>query len=267
MTRKTSTLWSRTLSGIALMIAVTLVGCNEPDAPTASSPSETTEALDGENAETLTEPSLVAETPEPSASSESEAVSSDSEDAGDSRLPNTTVSEQGLGVATLGMTLGDLKEALPDFEFVAESPFIVDFDAVAVRQGEETFFYILHLADSPLADSDRIQGLITDHPIFRTAEDVGVGTPLNAAEIPYGKAVLSYNTGNESREYVRLENHPATNISFGTQKQVIAQDESSSGLAGIYDTTTSQYNETDVYQAEAAIEAILIVCLSASCSE
>lgn len=266
MIQKTAILWPRPLSRLAIVAAVAatlLGGCNETEPPTASSdpvtPTPVPEAI-----EPVPEDTTVAtppDTPTPDDSNQNDPPS------GNVGLTNKTVSEQGLGVAQLGMALEDLKTALPDLDFIPQSPFIVDFDAIAVRQGEETLFYILHLAGNPLTDEDPIQGLVTDHPMFRTAEDVGVGTPINAAEVPYGKAVLSYNTGNESREYVRFENHPAPNISFGTQKKVVSEDDPSSGLAGIYATPTPQYNETDEYQPDAAIEAILIVCLSATCSE
>lgn len=262
MIQKTFTVWPRVLSCIAILATTTLAGCNEPDPPTASS-SPTTSGAISEAVEEGIDDTIIGPSELPTTAPSTQAASS----SAGSILSNTIVSEQGLGVAQLGMTLADLKQALPDLEFSPQSPFIVDFDAIAVRKGEETLFYILHLAGSPLTDSDRIRGLITDHPMFKTAEDVGVGTPIHAAEVPYGKAVLSYNTDNESREYVRFENHPASNISFGTQKNVIDQDGSSLGLEGIYDTQASQYNETDLYQADATIEAILIICLSATCSE
>ena len=254
---------SSILSCVALTTALTLAGCNAPDSAAESSTPSATEAATETTVNTPDE-SAVAETPTDSVGEPSAAEEASQDDV---LIPNTTVSEQGLGVAQLGMTLGELKQALPDLEFIEQSPFIVDFDAIAVRHQEETLFYILHLAGSPLEDSDRIQGLLTDHSMFKTTEDVGVGTPIHAAEVPYGKAILSYNTGNESREYVRFENHPATNISFGTQKHVISQDSASLAPAGIYETSSNQYNETDLYQADAAIEAILIVCLSAACSQ
>ncbi|MEM9216907.1 MAG: hypothetical protein AAGD25_21480 [Cyanobacteria bacterium P01_F01_bin.150] len=265
MIQTSSTLWSRILSCIAIITAAAiLTGCNETESPTASSPPAVSETVTDGKEEKIDE-SPVAIAPEGPLA---ETLAQDAEPLEGANLTNTTVSETGLGIARLGMTLGELKQALPDLEFSSQSPFIVDFDAIAVRQEQEVLFYILHLAGSPLADNDPIQGLLTDHPMFKTSDDVGVGTPLHAAEIPYGKAVLSYNTGNESREYVRFENHPATNISFGTQKHILSQNNaSSSALAGIYDTPTPQYNETDVYQADAAIEAILIICLSATCSE
>ncbi|NEP46199.1 MAG: hypothetical protein F6K35_46195 [Okeania sp. SIO2H7] len=251
------------------MATIAIAGCNEPDTPVSTTTSDggTETVVDSQpNEETIAaapEPTPE-EAEKPQTESETETETEPEEDM---VLSDTTVTEQGLGVAKLGMTLDELKQALPNLEFTPQAPFIVDFDAIAVQNQGETLFYILHLAGSPLGSGDRIQGLLTNHPLFKTPEDVGVGTPVHAAEVPYGKAILSYNTGNESREYVRFENHPATNISFGTQANVVDQNSPSSPLAGIYETPSNQYNETDVYQVDAAIEAILIVCLSAACSQ
>lgn len=256
----------RLLSGVSLSLALILTGCNEPNAATETSVPAVPETVSAEepNAVISAEEEAVAVTPEESLEDGAEPVVAADEN---SVLADVTVSEKGLGIARLGMTLGELRDALPELEFTTESPFIVDFDAIAVRDEGEALFYILHLAGSPLNDDAPIQGLLTDNPMFKTAESVGVGTPISAAEITYGKAVLSYNTGNESREYVRFEDHPATNISFGTQGNVLSQPDASSTLSGIYDEQSAQYNETEVYHAEAAIEAILVVCLSAACSE
>ena len=265
MIQKTSAFFSSSaLSCVALIATIAIAGCNEPDPSGEASAPSTADVVTETAVDSVDD--TVAATPEaPAAEPEKPEATTDT--AEDVILPDTIVSEQGLGIAQLGMTLDELKQALPNLKFTPQSPFIVDFDAIAVQHQEETLFYILHLAGSPLGGDDRIQGLLTNHPIFKTTEDVGVGTPVHAAEVPYGKAVLSYNTGNESREYVRFENHPATNISFGTQANVVDQNSPSSPLAGIYETPSNQYNETDVYAVDAAIEAILIVCLSAACSQ
>ena len=272
MTQKTSAFFSSSvLSSIALTATILLAGCNAPDtvadSPADSSVSNASDVVTETSADPTSDEEIVAATPVPPTVETPNLEEAEIKDETVLDILDTTVSEQGLGTAQLGMTLDELKQALPDLEFAPQSPFIVDFDAIAVRHQDETLFYILHLAGSPLAGDDRIQGLLTDHPMFKTSEDVGVGTPVHAAEVPYGKAILSYNTGNESREYVRFENHPATNISFGTQANVVAQNGSSLDLAGIYETPSNQYNETDLYQADASIEAVLIVCLSAVCSQ
>lgn len=170
------------------------------------------------------------------------------------------ISPSGIGTAQLGMTLGELKATLGETaEFTVESPFMVDFDAIAVRQNEEVQYYILYLAGETLADEDVIQGVFTDNPTFQTADGVGPGTPIGEAEAAYGEALLSYNTQNESREYVRFANQPARNISFAT-------GDASAEPAGIYPSVTGEYNETTEFYDDATIQSVLVICLSEDCA-
>ncbi|MBD3884785.1 hypothetical protein IFO70_23910 [Phormidium tenue FACHB-886] len=158
------------------------------------------------------------------------------------------------------MTLAELKQTLgADATFTVKSPFIVDFDAIAVQQDGEVQYYILYLAGQNFTDQDVIQGLFTDNPKFRTAENVGVGTSLQTAEQAYGKATLSYNTQNESREYARFERQPASNLSFATGN-------GNTQPAGIYPSPTSEYNETQTFKPDATIKSVLLVCLTDDCA-
>lgn len=173
---------------------------------------------------------------------------------------STLISATGIGPAQLGMTLGDLKQILgAETEFTVESPFIVDFDAIAVRQGEETLFYILSLPGTPPTDADPIEGLYTDNPKFRTEADVGPGTSLQAATQAYGPVTLSYNTQNESREYARFARQPSTNISFATGN-------GNQDAAGVYASPTQEYNETSEFRDDATIQSVLVVCLTEGCT-
>lgn len=172
----------------------------------------------------------------------------------------TSISATGIGDARLGMTLGELRQKLgTTAEFVVQSPFMVDFDAIAVRYSGQVQYYILHLSGKPLGDRDTVQGLLTRNPIYKTAEGVGAGTPLTQAEAAYGKATLSYNTQNESREYARFERQPAPNISFATGN-------ASQQAAGIYPPATSEYRETREFKPNAAIDSVLVVCLTSRCA-
>ncbi|HEY9629859.1 MAG TPA: hypothetical protein V6C84_21350 [Coleofasciculaceae cyanobacterium] len=170
------------------------------------------------------------------------------------------ISAQGIGAAQLGITLAELKQTLgQDVEFSVKAPFIVDFDAIAVRKGGEIQYYILYLAGQSFSDQDVIQGVLTDNPKFLTAEGVGAGTTLEAAVQAYGQATLSYNTQNESREYARFDRQPAANISFSTGNGNTAP-------AGIYASPLSEYNETQEFQPEAKIQSVLVVCLTDACA-
>ena len=192
----------------------------------------------------------------PVASTSPAAPTIASEDEADEML----ISDRGIGVARLGMTLGELKDVLgAEAEFTVESPFMVDFDAIAVRQNGEVAYYVLYLAGETLTDADVIQGLLTDNPEFQTAEGVGAGTPIAAAEQVYGSANLSYNTLNESREYARFQRQPANNISFATGN-------GNQNPAGIYADTTGEYNETGDFREDATIQSVLVICLSEVCA-
>jgi hypothetical protein len=173
---------------------------------------------------------------------------------------STVISSEGIGSAQLGMTLGELKGVLgSETEFVVESPFIVDFDAIAVRRNGETLYHILYLAGETFGDDDVIQGLYTDNTRFRTAEGVGPGTPLTEAEQAYGEATLAYNTQNESREYARFERQPASNVSFATGN-------GNENPAGVYAASNEDYNETTEFRSDATIQSVLVICLTDGCA-
>jgi hypothetical protein len=195
-------------------------------------------------------------TPSPIAEAETNPSPASSPAATDS----TVISPEGMGSAQLGMTLGELKGILGDeTEFAVESPFIVDFDAIAVRRNGETLYHILYLAGETFGDDDVIQGLYTDNTRFRTAEGVGPGTPLTEAEQAYGEATLAYNTQNESREYARFERQPASNVSFATGN-------GNQNPAGVYASSNEDYNETTEFRSDATIQSVLVICLTDGCA-
>lgn len=221
--------------------ALLLTGCNGASAPPTA---ESTPTPDASAAPAVS----------PSAAQPSQIPATDAPAA-----ENVLISPKGIGAAQLGMTLGELKQRLgPEVEYTAESPFIVDFDALAVRKDGEVQFYILYLAGQSFTDQDVIQGLLTDNPKFQTAEKIGSNSTLQAAEQAYGQVTLSYNTQNESREYARFANQPAGNISFATGN-------GNAAAAGIYASPSGAYNETQQFKDGATIESVLVVCLTEDC--
>jgi hypothetical protein len=175
------------------------------------------------------------------------------------KAESTTITANAIGAAQLGMNYGALKQALgPGVEFKVESPFITDFDAIAVRRDGKVEYYILYLAKQTFRDTDVIQGLLTQNPKFLTAEGIGAGSLLSKAEKAYGKATLSYNTQNESREYVRFERQPS-GISFATGN-------GSKDASGVYSSPSGEYNETQKFKDEAKVKSVLIVCLTEACA-
>ena len=233
------------LCSIGLSLAL-LTGCDD------SSDSSTPDATD---------PTVEMPSEETDSSVADDASDSDTTDpAGqEARL----ISQNGIGVAKLGMTFSDLKQALGEnVEYTVESPFIVDFDAIAVRQNGEVQFYILYFSSETFEDDSIVQGLLTTASTFRTAEGIGPGTPISEAETAYGNAILAYNLANESREYVRFEDFAANNVLFGTRGGGSPADD----YAGIYPSSTAEYNETEEFVEGAAIQAVLVTCLSESCN-
>ena len=176
----------------------------------------------------------------------------------DSAQVDTTVSEytitnDSMGPARLRMTLGELKQALGDrAEFEQQESFMVDFEAIAVRQDGDVQFYIVYGSWETMTDADPITMLFTDNPNFRTSEGVGPDTPLSQAEAAYGTATLNYNSDNEFREYVQFANPPFANISF--------RSKSNDGqFAGIYgEAQDGSYYETTEYKDDATIGMVML---------
>ncbi|MEW6497075.1 MAG: hypothetical protein AB1589_31910 [Cyanobacteriota bacterium] len=165
------------------------------------------------------------------------------------------ISNEGIGSAKVGMTLGELKKSLAGkAQFQVKSPFIVDFDAIAVVQGGKEQYYILYPAGMPLADSDVIEAIVTDNPNYRTAQGVGPGTAIAQAEAVYGQATLSHNTMNESREYVKFANPPSEDIAFRTKAPA------GEPVVGIYPSSNSELKETKKFEKTAAIGLVEIYC-------
>lgn len=153
------------------------------------------------------------------------------------------------------MKLGQLKQLLAGkAEFKIQSPFIVDFDAIAVSQGGEEQFYILYPAQSSLADADVIEALVTDNPKYRTAEGVGPGTLIQQAEAVYGDATLSYSTLNESREYVKFANLTSKAIAFR------AKAPQGERFAGIYPPSQTESKQTKNFHQTASIGLVEVYC-------
>ncbi|MEB3211181.1 MAG: hypothetical protein VKL39_07495 [Leptolyngbyaceae bacterium] len=215
-----------------------------------------------EDAASQNQPEITEADPLPSTDSPTD-TSPDDAGSGSIVDERRLISENGLGLAQLGMTFAELKQALPpDTEYVVESPFMVDFDAVTVRQNGEELFHILYFAGDTFSDDSIVQGVMTKNEEYQTAEGIGVSSPIQAAEEAYGNATLSYSWANEGREYVRFENPPAVNLSF----RVWRGDTPSTDFVGVYPSTTPEFNETEEYIEGAAIKAILVSCIAEACA-
>lgn len=240
-------------------MGLVLVGCNRSPTPSISPTSSVSETPVSSSSPTVSNPVVVYPTDSPTTSGPIEASPTLGQTTSKPLSPPTsdtfTISPQGIGSAKVGMTYGQLKKILAGkAEFQVKSPFIVDFDAIAISQDGKEQFYILYPTGVPLADSDVIEALVTDNPNYRTAQGVGPGTLIEQAEAIYGKATLSYNTLNESREYVQFANQPSKDIAFRTQPPP------NQSFAGIYPESKAELKETQKIQKAASIGLVEVYC-------
>lgn len=247
---------------IATTFLIALVGCGETKTPSANETS----------AISTSTPQVANSSPSHSSTATSPSPSPNvPQDVEDSAVPKSEkaislnitqpdknhliVPGERMGAAKVGMKLGELKKELAGkAQFQVKSPFIVDFDAIAIVESGKEQYYILYPAGVPMADTDIIEAIVTDNPKYRTAQGVGPGTPIKQAETIYGEANLSYNTSNESREYVKFANQPSDDIAFRTKAP------SGEQFAGIYPPSQEELKETQKFEKAAAIGLVEIYC-------
>ncbi|WP_339382858.1 hypothetical protein [Microcoleus asticus] len=163
-----------------------------------------------------------------------------------------TISDRTIGAAKVGMTFGQLKKALGSTaQFKVESPFMVDFDAVAVSQSRKVQYRIIYPAGTKLKDTDVIELLMTENSNYKTVQGVGPGMTLKQAEAIYGKATLSYNVDNESREGVVFAKQPTRNIMFVPKAE-------GKQFAGVYGAGQGGFYQTNKYQPNAVIRSVMV---------
>lgn len=163
-----------------------------------------------------------------------------------------TISDRTIGAAKVGMTFGQLKKALGSTaQFKVESPFMVDFDAVAVSQSGKVQYRIIYAAGTKLKDTDVIELLMTENSNYKTVQGVGPGMTLKQAEAIYGKATLSYNVDNEMREGVVFAKQPTRNIMFVPKAE-------GKQFAGVYGAGKGGFYQTNKYQPNAVIKSVMV---------
>ena len=172
----------------------------------------------------------------------------------------TLISPGGMGKVKFGMTLREVKEVLgEEVEYIIESPYIVDADAIAVRQDGEVLFYIIHPTEQLLQDDDLVTMLQTNNPTFKTEEGVRAGMLIQDAEEIYGEATL-FTTEIESRESVIFPDRSEKRIHFGTLGGGAPADRNVSEYAGIYPDPNALPRKTKEYREDARIQHISVIC-------
>jgi hypothetical protein len=164
-----------------------------------------------------------------------------------------TIAADGIGAATRGRTVGELRAALPPGTRLGQPDprYMVDLTALPVIAAADTVYVLLFPAGEVIDDSAPLQYIATTHPGARTAEGVGPGTSLEAAAAVYGPPTLSYNINDESREYATFEGQP-TNILFR-----VATGAEQGMFAGIYETR-DEYNTTTRYEPGARLLMVMV---------
>lgn len=162
------------------------------------------------------------------------------------------ISSEGIGLARRGMSLGELRHALPGSYVMGapDSAFMVDVVAIPVSSGADTLYRLILPAGEPVDDGARPHFVMTMHPGVRTAEGVAPGMTLADAARIYGEPVLSYSVLDESREYAEFPRQPER-VNF---RVLPAGDDT---FAGTY-TTSDEYNTTDEYAGDARIWMIFV---------
>lgn len=172
------------------------------------------------------------------------------------------ITADGIGAATVGMTLGQLRTALGPTAAIGDPSdrFMVDVTALPVIEGPDTLYHLLFPVGTTVDENTPLELVATTHPLARTADGVGTGVTLEAAAERYGPPTLSYSIHDESREYARFPDQPGDRIRFR-----VAPAPGLSSLAGTY-ATDAEYNETTEFDPEARIFMALVRLRTAATS-
>ncbi|MGB2926872.1 MAG: DUF1176 domain-containing protein [Limnothrix sp.] len=170
------------------------------------------------------------------------------------------ITATGVGMAKLGMTLGELKQLLPEGYTVQPTELGVDLPPAMQVSFYDAAQFDLAFSDedTSITNQSKIEMIVVRSPMYRTAEGVGPGTPLKQAIAQYGAATLSYNTETESRESIEFADglFPKTTDSsiWLRSNQWTVTD-----FAGIYPDSTESYQQTQAYHDHAAIASIWLI--------
>ena len=137
------------------------------------------------------------------------------------------ITPERMGPARLGMTVGELKRAVPSATFsIVALPDIPS--AVAVRQKDEDLFYFGTESESEKipADEEAVNFLITKNPRYSTEAGIKPGSLLADAVKAYGAAQFYYSP---DAEYAKFSASPASRLGF------LITGPDSQGPAGIYE--------------------------------
>jgi hypothetical protein len=181
--------------------------------------------------------------------------------------PSQAIADGGIGVAKVGITVAELKKSLKNSaRFETTTDFAPGYNALAVKQRGKVQFYIPYPKNKKVTDNDQIKFLVTDNPLYKTAEGVYPGMSIKKATDIYGGAQLAFNPKVKSQEIVSFANQPGE-ISF------FSSGAESGGRAGIYPKKSSENPKnsseklfvTDKFGASGKLKRIIVVCPESIC--
>jgi hypothetical protein len=172
-----------------------------------------------------------------------------------------TITDGGIGAAKVGMTLAELKKNLKNSaRFETQTDFTPGYNALAVKQQGKVQFYIPYPKNKKVTDKDQIKFLVTDNPIYKTAEGVAPGMTIKKATAIYGGAQLAFNPKVKVEEIVAFANQPG-DLRFYTSGS------ESNGRAGIYPKKSKEQGfVTNKFGDSGRIKRITVICPESVCT-
>jgi hypothetical protein len=164
------------------------------------------------------------------------------------------ITADGIGAARRGMTVGEVRAALPAGSAIGslDELFMVDLSALPVVAGTDTLYHLVFVHGDPVSDTTHVQMVVTTHPRVTTPEGVGPGSTVEEAASRYGQPTLSYNTNDESREYAKFPNYSAGNVWFR-----LKPGDGDAFFVGKYGTD-GEYNETTTFDPAGRILMVMV---------
>ncbi len=171
-----------------------------------------------------------------------------------------TIADGGIGAAKVGMTLAELKKSLKNTaRFETQTNFAPGYNAVAVKQQGKVQFYIPYPKNQQITGNEQVKFLVTDNPLYKTAEGVSPGMSIKKASAIYGTAQLAFNPKAKVEEIVAFANQPGDLRFFSSGPE-------SNGRAGIYPKKTQEQGfVTEKFSESGKIKRITVVCSESVC--
>lgn len=142
------------------------------------------------------------------------------------------VSGEGVGPITLGSTIEEVRDALPDpYVLGDEVPIAADLDGHVVSVAGAVHVLI------PATDSGTVETIIVLDESYQTSQGIGPRSLIGDAEDIYGDVRLEWSEEDQGRERVLFEDNPA-GLSFRASEAVGPQ----AGIYGDDQTSTVLYD-------------------------